>query len=586
MFTRTKIICTMGPAVASYEKKVELIEAGMDVARVNFSHGTHEEHRKTIELLKKARQAIGKAVAIMLDTRGPEIRIGAIKGGSVALEPGDRWLLVKEEIEGGKEMVSLNPGHVIDQLHQGTRVLFNDGYITSHIVEKNSDGVVVEIEHGGVIHSRKGVNIPAVSLNLPAMTERDMEDIRFGCQMGVDLIAASFIRSAEHVMAIKKLLGEENGGDIAVIAKIESIEGVQNFDGIVQVADGIMVARGDLGVEVPISSVPKLQKMMIRKSYLAGKPVVTATQMLESMIHSSRPTRAEVSDVANAIYDSTSAVMLSAETAVGSYPIETVKIMKEVVKEAEEDFDYLEFFQLHSKLVYHDVPSAVTLATVKTAYSSDAKAVFGFTCTGSTTRLLSRLRPPMPIVVMSTSEKTYHQMAFNWGVIPHWKATCHTMDEAFLELSRFATKEGIVSEGDLVIVTAGTPFGVPGTTNMMIVENIGDVLVRGHSGLGEAVYGNVALLTSPEERPLYEIKGKLLVITRCDEAYIPFLRDCLGIILQNHISDEDSERFACEMAESLQKPLLVRADEACRILKEDQLVTLVPDKALVYKGVR
>ncbi|MBA3721506.1 MAG: pyruvate kinase [Parachlamydiaceae bacterium] len=586
MRTRTKIICTMGPATNSLEKIIELINAGMDVARLNFSHGTQPEHLVTINYLKQARIQLNRPLAIMLDTKGPEIRLGKIKDGHVALEPGQKWKLLKEEMLGDNENASILPGSVLENIEVGTRVLFDDGYISSHVVEVNHAGVVIQIDNGGIIRSGKGVNIPNVNLNLPAVTQKDIDDIKFGCMHDIDLIAASFVRSAEHVLAIKNILAEEKKADILVIAKIENSEGVQNFDSIVQAADGIMIARGDLGVEVPLSHVPRLQKMMIRKSYLAGKPVVTATQMLESMITNPRPTRAETSDVANAIYDSTSAVMLSGETAIGKYPVETVNVMRSIIEEAEDDFNYHAFFDQHAPFVYHDVPSAVTLATVKTAYSSNAKAIFAFTRGGTTARLLSRLRPRMPIIAMTANEKSYHQLAFNWGVIPH-KSTeiLKTLSEGFHAITNFALENQLVAYGDLVVMTAGTPFGISGTTNMMIVESIGDVLVRGHNGYGSRVHGNVSIVLYPENKPPYAVKDQLLVIAQCDEAYLPLIQEAKGIILQNHINDVASEKYAKKMALSLGKPVLLRADAACRILKEGQLVTLDPEKALVYKGV-
>ncbi len=582
---KTKIICTMGPAVNTLEKMIELMEAGMNVARLNFSHGTHEEHLKTINNLKEARKRLNKPLAIMLDTKGPEIRLGKIKEGQVTLQPGQKWRLIKQEEVGDETKVFLHPVNILDDLEVGTRILFDDGYISSHVVEKKADEVIVEIDNGGNIRSGKGVNIPNAHLNLPAVTPKDIEDIKFGCQNNIDLIAASFVRSAEHVLVIKKLLTDEKKPEVLVIAKIENSEGVQNFDNIVQAADGIMIARGDLGVEVPLSHVPRLQKMMIRKSYLAGKPVVTATQMLESMINNPRPTRAETSDVANAIYDSTSAVMLSGETAIGRYPIETVNVMRSIVEEAEADFNYRAFFDQHAPLVYHDVPSAVTLATVKTGYSSNAKAIFALTQGGSTARLLSRLRPKMPIVALTPLEQTFHQLAFNWGVIPFYIPNYHTFDEAFKKLSDFALKEQLVSYGDLVVVTAGTPFGVSGTTNMMLVESIGDVLVRGHVGYGSRVHGNATIVLAPETKEPYSVKNQLLVIAKCDDSYLPLIQEAAGVILQNHINDVISEKYAKKVALNLNKPILLRADAACRILKEGQLITLDPEKALVYKGV-
>jgi pyruvate kinase len=581
---RTKIICTIGPAVNSYEMIKALVYAGMNTARLNFSHGSHEEHLKVINILKAVRDELKVPLAIMLDTKGPEIRLRRIKNGEIKLNAGQRWMLVKEDVEGDEKRVAISPPFILDKLTAGLRVLFDDGYVSSRIVEITPEGVIVEIENPGVIRSGKGVNVPYSSLDLPAITEKDIEDIRFGCRNDIDVIAASFVRSPEHVLSIKQLLDEEKCGHILVIAKIENSEGVQNFDSIVQVADGIMIARGDLGVEVPLSQVPKLQKMMIRKCYLSGKTSVTATQMLESMINNPRPTRAEVSDVANAIYDSTSAVMLSGETAIGKYPLEAVRVMYSIVKEAEADFDYRSFFDLHSKLIYHDVPSALTLSAVKSAYSLGAKAIFAFTYSGQTARLLARLRPSMPIIAMTPNPKCYHQMIFNWGVVPLLRESS-SLAEALDVISTYSLKENMISNGDLVVVTAGSPFGISGTTNMMLVESIGNVLVRGESGIGRRVHGNVALVLSTEAAQPYSIRGQILLLAKCDESYLPLIKESLGIILQNHIDDVESEKYALRVVEDLGKTAIVRADGATRILKAGQLVTLDPEKALIYKGV-
>jgi pyruvate kinase len=585
MLNRTKIICTIGPSVSSEEMMKDLIRAGMSTARLNFSHGTHEEHEVIIDRLKKVREEMKVPLAIMLDTKGPEIRLRKIKGGQIFLKSKDRWKLLKKDVEGDENGVTIFPESIIDEVPVGTTVMFDDGYISSTVIAKGKDFVELEINNGGIVRSGKGVNIPALNTGLPAITEKDIEDIRFGCRKDIDIIAASFVRSAEDVLTIKKLLADEKKPDTLVVAKIENIEGVENFDSIVLVADGIMIARGDLGVEVPLSRVPQLQKMMIQKSYLAGKLSVTATQMLESMINNPRPTRAEASDVANAIYDSTSAVMLSAETAIGKYPIETVNLMSEIIQQAEAAFDYKEFFTHHSSLNYNDVPSAVTLATVKTAYSSSAKAIFAFTSSGTSSRLLSRLRPSMFIIALTQNPKVYHQMAFNWGVIPVLSDSCKSISEAFEILSSFALSEHLVAYGDLVVVTAGAPFGVAGTTNMMMVENIGDVLVRGHNGYGTKVHGKIIMSMTAESKRPYSVRGNLLIIPKCDETFVPLIKECLGFILQNHINDLDSEKFALNIAAELNKPLITRADSASRILKEGQLVTLEPEKALIYKGV-
>jgi pyruvate kinase len=475
--SRTKIVCTIGPSVNSVEKMIALMEAGMNVARLNFSHGTHEQHAETIRFLKEARRRLNLPLAIVLDTKGPEIRVGKIQGGQVVLIPGHQLMLVGDGREGNERQIPINPASVFDTIVPGMRLLFDDGYIAAHVIEVlPGEGLLVQIDDGGILKSGKGVNVPGAQLNLPAVTAKDIEDIKFGCEQDIDIIAASFVRSAEHVLEIRKLLQDQGKTEVLIFAKIENSEGIQNFDQILEVVDGIMIARGDLGVELPLSEVPILQKMMIRKCILAGKPSVTATQMLESMIYNPRPTRAEASDVANAIYDSTSAVMLSGETAVGKYPIETVKMMKSIIREAEKDFGYREFFYQYANRFSHDVPSAVTLATVNTAYSANAKAIFACTSYGTTARLLSRLRPEMPIIAMTPKEKSYHQLSLNWGVIPFFYEEVKTVDDAFEIMKNFAMERKLVSVGDIAVVTAGTPFGQPGTTNMMIVERIEDMI--------------------------------------------------------------------------------------------------------------
>jgi pyruvate kinase len=584
MQTRTKIICTIGPSVGTYEKILQLIDAGMNVARLNFSHGTHDDHLKIIEMLKKARDEKKIPLAIMLDTKGPEIRIGKLKNDQFLVKAGQRLLLVKEEVLGDENKIQVTPSIVIDTLDSGMRVLIDDGYIITHVVEKRQEGAVVEVENPGLIKNHKGINVPGVDIALPAMTQQDVLDITFGCKHDIDVIAASFIRSPDHVLEIKSLLVQQKKSEIIVVAKIENSLGVQNFDGILQVSDGIMVARGDLGVELPLKEVPKLQKMMIRKCYQAGKPVITATQMLESMIKNPRPTRAEVSDVANAIYDSTSAVMLSGETAVGQYPIETVKMMKSIVEEAEKDFNYRDFFNRDSRTDFNDVSNSVALASVRTAYSAQAKGIFCFTNSGFTARVVSRFRPEMPIVALTPHRKIYNQMAMNWGIIPVDPAPAKNVQEAVAITSYFSLKQGIVRYGDLVVVTAGAPFGISGTTNMMLVESIGDVLVRGHPRPGRRIYGKVTLLHASDEKRHGEVRDRIIVISRCDDSYLPLLKHALGIVLQNHPEDIASEQFALQVVKMLDIPILTRADGAMSLLTDGQIVTLDPLKGIVYKG--
>jgi pyruvate kinase len=582
MDVRTKIICTMGPSVNNAAMVEQLIDAGMNVARINFSHGTHESHKKTIDLLKEARQKKKVSLGIMLDTKGPEIRIGTLLSGQREVLPGLRIKLSSAPEDDSQ--IQITPANVIEFVEIGTRILIDDGYLICHVVAKDAKSIDVEFVNGGMLKSNKGVNIPGVRVELPAMTEQDVADITFGCQMDVDIIAASFIRSAEHVLEIKKLLIALGKPDIIVIAKIESHEGVNNFDSIVQVADGIMVARGDLGVELPLEEVPSLQKMMIRRCALSAKPVVTATQMLESMIRNPRPTRAEVSDVANAIYDSTSAVMLSGETAVGYYPVEAVKIMKRIICEAEKNFSFRQFFTKDGSVDSSDVASAVTLASVKTAYSSGAKAIFAFTNSGLTARLLSRARPEMPIVALTPHAKSYHQMSLFWGVVPVDPTPCENITEAFNAVASFAKQRAIVAYGDIVVITAGYPFGVSGSTNTMMVESIGSVIVRGRPGSGSSVHGQVAVILMPNAQSADAVRDRIVVLSRCCDSDVALLRGALGVVLQNRGDDTQSEQAAENIGKSLGIPVIVRAQGAMTRLKDGQLVTLDPARGLVYKG--
>jgi pyruvate kinase len=578
MLNRTKIICTIGPSVQSLEKMIALIGAGMNVARLNFSHGTYEEHARNIANLKKARQQTGQPLALMLDTQGPEIRIGQLKDGFLTLIPGQRLKLAAS----GGDVPFLYP-EVLEIMLVGTKVLFDDGYIIGEVVEQNSSSAIVEISNSGILKSGKKMNIPGVEIPIPAMTEKDVKDLKFGCEQNVDFIAASFIRSSENVLAIKALLAKEGKPGIQVIAKIESTQGVENFDRIVQTADGIMIARGDLGVEVDLAEVPKLQKWMIRKCYQACKPSITATQMLESMIVNPRPTRAEASDVANAIYDSTSCIMLSGETAMGSYPIEATERMRSIASVAEADVDYRLFFETHSQSDPRDISSAVAAAAVKTAYCAGAKVIFAFTTSGMTARLLSRLRPEMMIIAVTPSESAYHQMSLDWGVIPVLLPNWKDAKQAFNAACEFGLKKGLISFGDVVVATSGVPFGRQGSTNMMVVESIGDVLVRGHKGFGPTVRGKISLVLSPEGHSPGHLKGRIVVIPHCDDSFLPILKEVLGVVLQNYSGDCGSEKYIELAAKTLNIAVMCRADGSMHLLNEGEEVTLNPELGLIYR---
>jgi pyruvate kinase len=575
--THTKIVCTIGPSVASVEKMVELIEAGMNVGRLNFSHGSHEEHFERIQRLKRAREIAQVPVAIMLDTKGPEIRLGYLPE-QIRVKQKMRLVL---SANGSHGSIPVHPFEALASVQPGLTILFDDGYIISKAIDVSSHEVVVEIQNEGVLKTGKKINVPNVKVHLPGVTQDDVRDIQFGCEQDVDMIAASFIRSAGQVQEIKKLLAQQGKADIQVIAKIESSEGVQNIDQIIQAADGLMVARGDLGVEVDLAIVPRLQKMMIRKCNQAGKPVITATQMLESMIEHPRPTRAEVSDVANAIYDCSSAVMLSGETAVGQYPIETVHCMRHIIEESEGSFDYRQLFDQRDHCDYHDASPALAVAAVQTAYSANARAIFVFTTTGRTARLISHFCPQMPIVALTLHWKVYQQLALLWGVVPVYCPKCPNVREAFHEMSSFALKRKLISFGDVVVMTAGLPFGKVGLTNMMILENIGDVIVRGDRGVGSRVRGKTVFVFSPEHLSPDSLRGCIAVIPYCDDSFKPVFKYVCGIILQNFIGDTVSKSAALSIANEYGISLICRADGALTLLREGEEVVLDPETGFV-----
>lgn len=592
--TRTKIVCTMGPSVDSLEKILQLQAAGMNVARLNFSHGTHESHLKTIETLKEARRVSGLPLAILLDTKGPEMRIGPIEGDQMPVKKGQRLLLRPDAVMGSADGgISVTPGEILAEPSPGAQILFDDGYIGSVMVERVEEGIVVEIGNAGVLKSRKSVNIPHARVKLPVLTEKDRADVAFGCLQDIDILAASFVQSAEDILTIKNLLKKLGKPEVLVFAKIENAEGVEHFDRIIHIADGVMIARGDLGVEVPLSEVPILQKQMIRKAYLAGKGSVTATQMLESMINNPRPTRAEVSDVANAIFDGTSAVMLSGETAVGQYPIETVTIMRSIIASAEKAFPYQLFLRQQMDVMQEEVPSSVTAAAVQTAYRANAQAIFAVTSSGNTACLLSRLHPSMPIIAMTPHEKVYHQLALCWGVIPYVHKAAASFDEAFANLSQFALDKSYVAYGDLVVVVTGSFFGVSGTTKTLTVESIGDVMVRGvpgAQGQGKKVYGKVLLALDSTRFEPYMARERIVVVSEITEKEIPLLEHAVGVIVDlgmnvNGKKEHELRTKILEYAKEKEVSLLIRTESGPICLRDGQLVTLDPEKGVVYKGI-
>lgn len=473
-FRKTKIICTLGPAVDNEEMLRKLMEGGMNCARFNFSHGTHETHLVTLNRLRRIRDELGYPVATMLDTKGPEIRIKSFKDGPITLNPGDHFILTTWDMEGTENEVSVTYENLHNEVTPGTRILIDDGLIELRVENIEGQDIHCTVVSGGPLSNNKSINIPDTKIHLPALTDKDREDLRFAAENDFDFVAASFIRKAQDVIDIREELAKWGGERIRIIAKIENREGVENFDEILAASDGAMVARGDLGVEIPAYEVPMIQKSMISKSALAGKNVVTATQMLDSMIRNPRPTRAEISDVANAVFDGTSCVMLSGETASGKYPLEALEIMVRTVEAAEAAIDYrdrfIRQFELDRQVGSQSIDQAISHTCCMTAIDLNATAILAATTSGHSARMISRFRPPCPIIGLTTSEKCRRQMAISFGVQPLLYGSVDSTDRLLALCVETVRKEGMVQPGETVVITAGVPLGSRGTTNLIKVQ--------------------------------------------------------------------------------------------------------------------
>jgi len=469
---RTKIICTLGPAVDSEDMIRTLIRTGMDAARFNFSHGSHAEHLERLNMLKSVRDSMGRPVATILDTKGPEIRIKSFEPKSITLEEGDVFTLTTEDIVGNRGWVSVTYPQLHEELSPGQEILIDDGLVAIRVDRIEGTKIICTVENGGTLSANKSINIPGVHIQLPALTEKDIDDIRFGVENDFDFIAASFVRRAADVEAVRAVLHECGGDDVKIIAKIENQEGVDNLDEIMDAADGIMVARGDLGVEIPAARVPILQKQMIRKGLQAGKPVITATQMLDSMIRNPRPTRAEVSDVANAVYDGTGCVMLSGETAGGKYPVNALKAMVGIVTETEGAIDYWKQFQKQRIETSSDLNDAITHTCCLTAKDLEAKAILAATNSGRSARMICRFRPACSIAALTMHEKVRRQLNISWGITPYLTGEVTSTDRIFSLATEVAVKEKLVQHGDVVVITAGIPLGKSGCTNLIKAQVI------------------------------------------------------------------------------------------------------------------
>ena len=469
---KTKIVCTMGPNTNDREMMRKLIQNGMNVARFNFSHGDHEEQKFRMDMLKELREEEHANTAILLDTKGPEIRTGILKDGKkITLKEGETFTLTTEDIIGDNKRVSITYKGLVQDIYKGCTILIDDGLIGLRVESKTETEIVCSVVNGGELGERKGVNVPNVAIRLPAITEKDKDDIRFGVEQDIDFIAASFVRNAECVLEIKAYLKELGAPYIPIIAKVENAEGIENIDEIIRAADGIMVARGDLGVEIPAEEVPHLQKMIIQKCNDNFKTVITATQMLESMIKNPRPTRAEATDIANAIYDGTTAIMLSGETAAGAYPVEAVATMAKIAERTEQDINYDERLKRREAEEYNTT-TAISHATCTTAKDLKAAAIITVTISGFTAGMIARYKPSCPIIACSVSPRICRQMNLYWGVTPLWIPRENSAEDLFDDAIKAAVEAGYIKQGDTVVLTAGLPLGIPGRTNMIRVIEV------------------------------------------------------------------------------------------------------------------
>ncbi|MCH9616782.1 MAG: Pyruvate kinase [Chlamydiia bacterium] len=574
---KTKVICTIGPAVSSKKGLKSLIDAGMNVCRLNFSHGSYEDHGKVIDQIKDLRKDLGRPLAILLDTKGPEVRTQ----NRVPQELVDGALYPLHG-DPDKEGISIAPKSALDDLKQGDTILFDDGHLKGKILGSTSSGFSVKVMVPGILKPNKSVNFPGVKLNIPFLTDKDKEDILYGIKQGVEAIAASFTMSAEHILSIKELLRKENAAHILVFSKIESLEGIHHFDEILEVSDGIMVARGDLAVECSFAQVPPMQKMMIDKCNKEGKPVIVATEMLESMVSSKSPTRAEVSDVANSVFDGTSCTMLSGETAMGKHPAHTVSIMCEIIKEAEK----ATFDDRVAPEHIRSLSSKVAFSAVQIANDIEAGAILAFTKSGRTARRISSLRPDMKAIVITPEESTYHQTAFLFGIIAMREPKTSDHKDIMPCMCSMLQKK-YVAYGDLIVITQGVPFGVSFTTNTVQIESIGNAIIRGakkNRSPKNMVEGEVFYYFPRTKKDALHHKGKIAILREFFEDTGDMLTDVKGIILQNAHYDKHSEEALFAFSEKYQIPYIKRGEGAMSLLKEGDHVRMEPALGLVFKG--
>lgn len=578
---KTKIVCTIGPVSESEEMIRSLIDAGMNVARLNFSHGDHEEHKNRIDLIKKIREELGKPVAIMLDTKGPEVRLGSFKEGKAEISQGQCFTLTTKDIEGDCNICSVTYKELPHEVGIGGRILIADGLVELNVTEKKEDEVICKVINGGVLGNKKNVNIPGATSKLPAITEKDIKDLLFGIDNEVDFIAASFIRKASDVLEIRKILEENNGDDIQIIAKIENQEGVDNVDSILSVADGLMVARGDLGVELPAEEMPVVQKRIIKKANGVGKPVITATQMLDSMIRNPRPTRAEVTDIANSILDGTDAIMLSGETAAGKYPIKSVKTMASIAERIEKSLHYSNMGTRLSEKGEITIANAISHASCTASTELGAAAIITPTHSGSTPRMISKYRPTAPIIAATGNQKVRRRLNISFGIYSVLIPEIDNTDE-LIELSvNESVSDGYIRSGDLVVITAGIPSGVAGTTNLIKIHIVGEVIAKGIGVGNQAVSGPVSVVTDIEKDSHKVQENDILVLETSEKEMVPLMEKAAGFIVE----EGGITSHAAIVGLVLGKPVIVGAKYATSILRDGQTVTMDTTRGLVYSGV-
>ena len=575
---RTKIVCTLGPASDKEDVLTQLVENGLNVCRFNFSHGSHEEHKVRLDLVKKVREKLNQPIAILLDTKGPEIRTGQFAEPEVLLEEGQKFTITMNDVIGTKEMCTVSYKDLAKDVVSGDTILIDDGLVGLRVEEVNGEDIICVVENSGIVKNHKGVNVPGVKINLPAITPKDRSDIEFGISQGIDFIAASFVRKASDVLAIREILEENNATDIQIISKIENQEGVDNLDEILEVSDGIMVARGDLGVEIPTEEIPVVQKMMIKRCNEVGKPVITATQMLDSMIRNPRPTRAEVTDVANAIYDGTDAIMLSGETAAGKYPVEAVKTMATIAKRTEQTLDYNRILKENSKN-NNTVTDAISHATCSTAVDLNASAIITSTSTGYTARMVSKFRPNCPIIATTNNEKVMRQLGLSWGVYTVKSKKAINTDEVIENSIDAAKNANYINNGELVVVTAGVPVGVSGTTNLIKVHVISEEIVKGIGVGSKTAEGKVCIVKSGEENKNFK-EGDILVTTMTDIEMNPYLEKASAIVTE----EGGMTSHAAIVGLDLNKPVIVSAFDILSSVKNGDMVTVDASRGVVYRG--